>query len=163
MQPGGERGPRGAVPPDTNGAPGAAPGETARDAQPRQPSEPTTKPGYRRRLVWADPPADTVCRPLDPEERQRYDVLIEEKDRRLCRWHTPAAIAIVQRVQREVAARHDAFFFDWGALFEGECGADRWARNGLAHKDRVHFKPEGYAVAADRLHAALLAGYGKAR
>lgn len=128
-----------------------------------KPAEPQTKPGWRRTLVWPDPPADAVCRPLDADERRTYDDLVADKDRRLCRWHTPATIAAVRRIQRAAAGRHGALFFDWFELFDGECGADRWTRRGLAHKDRVHFKAEGYALAADRLHAALLAGYGKAR
>lgn len=139
--------------------PAAIPGEQRPAATP----EPEAKPGFKRVLVWPDPPADAQCRPLEPDERRAYDELIEGKDRRLCRWHTPAALLHVRRLQREAAARHQALFFDWFELFESECGADRWARRGLAHKDRVHFRPEGYARAADRLHAALLAGYGRAR
>ena len=134
----------------------------ARKAEPALPAA-DAKPGYRRRLVYPDPPADAQCKPLEPEERQRYDALLEAKDRRLCRWHTPAAIPVVRRIQQEVAERHGVLFFDWSALFDGECGADVWTRRGLAHKDRVHFKAEGYALAADRLHAALLAGYVRAR
>ena len=80
-------------------------------------------------------------------------------DRRLCRWHTPPAIPIVRAIQREVAARQGALFYDWFALFETECGADRWFRLGLAQKDRVHFKQDGYWRAADQLHTRLMAGY----
>lgn len=110
-----------------------------------------------------EPPADAVCEPLSPEERAGYDRLVEAKDRRLCRWHTPAAIQPVRRIQREIAARHGALYFDWFELFAGECGADRWFRDGLAHKDRVHFKQSGYWLAADRLHARLMAGYRRTR
>ena len=139
----------------------ATPGAAAEPAQ--KPVEPQTKPGWKRTLVWPDPPADAACRPLDADERRTYDDLVADKDRRLCRWHTPSAIAVVRRIQRAAAGRHGALFFDWFELLEGECGADRWTRRGLAHKDRVHFKADGYALAADRLHAALLAGYGKRR
>ncbi len=106
-----------------------------------------------------EPPTDAVCEPLSADERASYDRLMAAEDRRLCRWHTPASIPIVRRIQRETAARHGALFFDWFELFEGECGADRWFRLGLAHKDRVHFKQDGYWRAADRLHARLMAGY----
>lgn len=106
-----------------------------------------------------EPPADTPCTPLTDAERAAYDGLIGSRDRSLCRWHTPAAIAIVREAQRRVAARAGVLFFDWGALPGGECGADRWARQGLAHKDRVHLKANGYARVAERLHAALMAGY----
>ena len=85
--------------------------------------------------------------------------MLADKDRRLCRWHTLPAIPVVRTVQREVAARTGALFFDWFEMFEGECGADRWYGRGLAQKDRVHFKQAGYWLAADKLHARLLAGY----
>ena len=110
-----------------------------------------------------EPPDSTPCVVLSPDERRSYDALISAQDRRLCRWHTPAAIPIVREAQRRVAARLGVLFWDWGQLFEGECGADLWARTGLAHKDRVHFKQDGYARAADRLFAALLSGYGPER
>ena len=89
--------------------------------------------------------------------------MLSAQDRRLCRWHTPAAFPLVRAAQREIAVRHGVLFFDWYELFEAECGADLWFRQGLAHKDRVHFKQEGYWRAADRLHARLLAGYDSPR
>lgn len=110
-----------------------------------------------------EPPEDAVCAPLDGPERLDYDAMLASQDRRLCRWHTPAAIPLVRAAQREIAARHGALFFDWFELFEGECGADRWFRRGLAHKDRVHFKQDGYWQAADRLHGRLIAGYVSAK
>lgn len=110
-----------------------------------------------------DPPADAICKPLGSDERPRYDALIDAKDGVLCRWHTPAAIPLVRRIQRDVAARNGAFFWDWSALLEGECGADRWARRGLASKDRVHFTSNGYALAAERFYTALVSGYVRPR
>ena len=106
-----------------------------------------------------EPPANAICRPLDQAERGSYDQMLADKDRRLCRWHTPPAIPVVRVIQREVAARQGALFFDWFAVFETECGADTWFRRGLAHKDRVHFKQDEYWRVADLLHARLLAGY----
>lgn len=106
-----------------------------------------------------EPPADATCQPLDAAERQAYEQMLADKDRRLCRWHTLPAIPVVRTIQREVAARQGALFYDWFALFESECGADRWFRQGLAHKDRVHFKQDGYWRAADQLYARLMAGY----
>jgi lysophospholipase L1-like esterase len=125
--------------------PPAAASEPSKVAQPK-PSPPP------------EPPEATPCRPLTAEERSAYDRMIAAEDRALCRWHTPAAFPLVRRIQRETAARHGALFFDWYELFESECGADRWFRAGLAHKDRVHFKQEGYWRAADRLYARLMAG-----
>lgn len=118
--------------------------------------------GVRTKIVRPpppEPPADAICQTLDVAERQAYEQMLADKDRRLCRWHTPPAIPVVRALQREVAARQGALFYDWFALFETECGADRWFRQGLAHKDRVHFKQDGYWRAADQLYARLLAGY----
>ena len=85
--------------------------------------------------------------------------MLADQDRRLCRWHTLPAIPVVRAIQREVAARQGVLFFDWFALFETECGADRWYRRGLAQKDRVHLTGQGYWLAADKLYARLMAGY----
>lgn len=126
-------------------------------------ASPATSAAAPKKPPPPEPPADAVCEPLSPDERAGYDRLVEAKDKRLCRWHTPAAIQPVRRIQREIAARHGALYFDWFELFAGECGADRWFRDGLAHKDRVHFKQSGYWLAADRLHARLMAGYRRTR
>ena len=106
-----------------------------------------------------EPPADAICQPLDAAERAGYERMMSDKDRRLCRWHTLPAIPVVRAIQREVAARQGALFFDWFEMFQSECGADRWYRQGLAAKDRVHFTRQGYAIAADKLYARLMAGY----
>ncbi len=106
-----------------------------------------------------EPPPATPCTPLSASERARYDQMLGAQDRALCRWHTPAAIPLVREAQASVAARLGVAFFDWGTLFGGECGADAWTRKGLAHKDRVHLKQEGYAQTADRLHELIMTGY----
>ena len=150
----------------------AAPGQTVTAAEPAvgrvsdtgsagpaPPPLPRTAAKGRRALVPPEPPPHAICEPLSAEEREGYDKRLSAHDRRLCRWHTPAAIPLVRNLQRAAAATHGALFWDWSELFEGECGADRWFRRGLAHKDRVHFKQQGYALAAQRLYAALLAGY----
>ena len=131
------------------------------DAVPQRPamSEPIGQPPRAAKAPPPEPPADARCEPLTAEERASYDHLLAAEDRSLCRWHTPASFPIVREIQREAAARHGALFFDWFELFDGECGADRWFRSGLAHKDRVHFKQDGYWRAADRLYTRLLAGY----
>lgn len=135
-----------------------APPDPARPQQKAQPSEKAKKQVKR-----PEPPPDAICSPLSPSERPHYDAMIGAKDRALCRWHTPAAIPLVRRIQRQVAERNGVFFWDWSEVFDGECGADRWARRGLASKDRVHFTPQGYALAAERFYAALLTGYARPR
>lgn len=132
-------------------------GSDAGAAPPSAPQRSLPAAAGKRIVVPPEPPADAVCQPLSTGERQAYDTLMDARDRRLCRWHTPAALPMVREIQREVAARRGVVFWDWASLFDGECGADRWTRQDLAAKDRVHFKPAGYARAADRLYEMLTA------
>jgi lysophospholipase L1-like esterase len=106
------------------------------------------------------PARDTLrCVPLSATEAQEYGRLLARRDRSLCRWHAPAGIALVRQQQRQVAERTGAFFWDWSSVQGGECGATRWAHEGLGHRDRVHMMEGGYALSADRLHEALMRGY----
>ena len=154
-----------APPAPTAGSGAAAPDPLAGGPK-VQPSATANRAGARTTFARPpppEPPADAICQMLDATERQAYEQMLGDKDRRLCRWHTPPAIPVVRAIQREVAARQGALFFDWFQLFEIECGADRWFRQGLAHKDRVHFKQDGYWRAADQLHTRLMAGYSPQR
>lgn len=121
---------------------------------------PETKPARPDPRQPGPDPADMApCTPLSADERRDYDARARAEDRALCRWHTPASLPLVREIQRKIAARHGVLFFDWFALLQGECGADRWVRQGLMHKDHVHFKPAGYWRAADALYRRLMAGY----
>lgn len=111
----------------------------------------------------SEPPETAICAPLSATERQSYRIMLASKDRALCRWHTPPALAIVREAQRRVAARHGLLFLDWSVMLDGDCGIDRWARQGLAAKDRVHFKQAGYVHVADRILDVLLDGYPAAQ
>jgi lysophospholipase L1-like esterase len=99
------------------------------------------------------------CRPLSQEEVSNYDVLLSHSDRGLCRWHTPGSYDFVRDVQRKVARSTGAYFWDWFEFEGGSCGAYRWEREGLVHKDRVHMKREGYSRSADQLFSVLMRGY----
>ncbi|MEZ5852492.1 MAG: hypothetical protein R3D68_17810 [Hyphomicrobiaceae bacterium] len=147
-------------PPRTPAANDGAPSPDARSG----PATTATSPLAARAAEAARPvepdPADTApCHPLTADERRDYDELARAEDRGLCRWHTPAALPLVREIQREIARRRGVLFFDWSALTERECGADRWFRQGLIGKDRVHFQKAGYWRTADALYARLLAGY----
>ncbi|MBN9086456.1 MAG: hypothetical protein J0J01_06070 [Reyranella sp.] len=108
------------------------------------------------------PMRDTLrCAPLSATEAQEYGRLLARRDRSLCRWHAPAGVALVRQQQRQVAERTGAFFWDWSSVQGGECGATRWAQEGLGHRDRVHMMEGGYALSADRFHEALMRGYRK--
>jgi lysophospholipase L1-like esterase len=101
----------------------------------------------------------TPCTPLSAEEIADYDLLLSRADRRLCRWHTPGSYDLVRNAQRAVARRTGAYFWDWLDVEGGLCGAYRWEREGLVHKDRVHMRKEGYWRSADALFAVLMRGY----
>lgn len=80
-------------------------------------------------------------------------------------WTTPPGLAIVREAQREVAARHAWYFWDWREAMGGTCASDRWTRLDppLAAPDHVHLRPDGYRVTARALFAVLMNGYRRYR
>lgn len=102
---------------------------------------------------------NTSCVPLTSTEAAGYDSLLAGRDRRLCRWHTPAGIAIVRDAQRNAAAKSGAFFWDWSSVQGGDCGATRWVPQQLGRQDRVHMYENGYTLSAERLFEELLKSY----
>ncbi len=101
----------------------------------------------------------TPCVPLSEREVAGYDALLSRSDRSLCRWHTPGSYDLVRDAQRAVARRADVYFWDWLELQGGKCGAFRWEREGIVHKDRVHMKKDGYWRSANALYAVLMRGF----
>ncbi|WP_185680987.1 GDSL-type esterase/lipase family protein [Parvibaculum sedimenti] len=69
-------------------------------------------------------------------------------------WTTPPKLAALRDVQKSVAAKQDAFYFDLSGVMDGACGIARWAdaHPPLAWPDRVHLRTDG----ARRAGAALL-------
>lgn len=99
------------------------------------------------------------CVPLNRAEAASYSARLASSDRALCRWHTPAGVDQVRRAQQQVARQLNIYFWDWSAVQGGACGADRWARQELGHRDRVHMRQDGYWRSADALFTALMRGY----
>jgi len=99
------------------------------------------------------------CAPLTANERADYSRLLARRDRSLCRWHAPAGIALVRQQQQQIAAKTGAVFWDWSSVQGGECGANRWAHEGLGRDDRVHMTEAGYEMSADKLFDVLMQGY----
>ncbi len=99
------------------------------------------------------------CRPLSTAEAADYSGLLARHDRRLCRWHTPAGIALVRQAQQRVALKLGALFWDWSTVQGGACGANNWVPRQLERSDRVHMFERGYWMSADRLYSELLRGY----
>lgn len=102
---------------------------------------------------------NAACEPLTAAEAADYSALLAQRNRRLCRWHTPAGINLVKNAQRAAAAKTGAYFWDWSSVQGGPCGASRWAREGLGHTDRVHMLETGYGQSAERLFSELMKNY----
>ena len=102
-----------------------------------------------------------ACGPVAAKDVPNYVRLLSQQSNSLCKWHEPPPERTVRDIQRAVAAQYGAFFWDWAKVPDGPCGMDAWARRNpaLAHKDRVHMRPDGYALGAEALYKELLAGY----
>lgn len=111
-------------------------------------------PSYCGRIKGERP-----CAPLSRSEAADYSHRLAGGDRALCRWHTPAAVDYVRRAQQQVARQLNVYFWDWSSVQGGACGADRWTRQELAHRDRVHMRQDGYWQSADALFENLMRGY----
>ena len=87
--------------------------------------------------------------------------MLKAEDPRLCRWHPPPSLSVVRRVQQEVAAEEDFFFWDWSTLMDGECGIQYWALCDppYASADRLHLKSRGYDYSAEILFQLLMEYY----
>lgn len=58
-------------------------------------------------------------------------------------------IALVDRVQKEVAAKMGCAYFDTKRAMGGPGALKKWVKKGLAQKDYIHLTPEGYRKLAD--------------
>ncbi|MGF7176980.1 GDSL-type esterase/lipase family protein [Azospirillum doebereinerae] len=70
-----------------------------------------------------------------------------------CAWYPPPELATVRTIQRSEALSAGAAFWDWSAVMGGACGTHDWgkATPALAAPDHVHFRAEGYRMAAEAL------------
>ncbi|MGB9152636.1 MAG: GDSL-type esterase/lipase family protein [Alphaproteobacteria bacterium] len=78
-----------------------------------------------------------------------------------CTWGAPPALNAVRDIQRDIAGKMGAGFWDWSSAMPEGMGA--WVDRGLARSDHVHFTPQGYETAADQLFEWLMTGYASAR
>lgn len=140
---------------------------------------------YRRRLrflKWAAPSASIVvlgapdaarlpswcgrgakrenfsCRGLSSSHAANYTSLIASRSKDLCYWHAPPTLSKVRDIQRRIARREGAYFYDWSRVMGGRCGMHKWAKTkpALAFADRVHMRAAGYDISAASLLRALL-------
>jgi lysophospholipase L1-like esterase len=82
-----------------------------------------------------------------------------------CVWRTPARLAQVRDVQREIAKRDGLVYWNWASIMPSECGAHQWfaASPSLMARDHVHFTAEGYRRSAAELLNTLIPMIEKAR
>jgi len=101
------------------------------------------------------------CGPAPARTAAEYYGLMAQRSRSLCRWHEPGPQIEVRAIQRQEAARQKVMFWDWSQMPAAPCGMDAWARRDppFAHKDRVHMRPEGYALGAEALYKELMRSY----
>jgi lysophospholipase L1-like esterase len=82
-----------------------------------------------------------------------------------CTWRTPAKLAQVRDVQREIAKRRGLVYWNWATIMPSECGAHQWysASPALMSHDHVHFTAEGYKRSAEAFLNVLIPVIEKVR
>jgi lysophospholipase L1-like esterase len=80
-------------------------------------------------------------------------------------WSEPPKLDAIREVERTVAARENAYFWDWRAAMGGPCSMLRWATTvpPLAAPDHVHLFAPGYQATAEMLFRAIMDGYERYR
>jgi lysophospholipase L1-like esterase len=103
------------------------------------------------------------CAPLTAAEERAYAALFQTKRPKAnaCRWHEPPRLALVRRVQAEIAAKTGSALWDWSSLMGETCGLHRWTQTEppLARLDHVHLTVDGYARSAEALFDTLMQAY----
>jgi lysophospholipase L1-like esterase len=75
------------------------------------------------------------------------------------KWQTMARMPGLVATQRKAALHSGAAFWNLFQAMGGAGAIERWHKNSLAQKDRVHLTTAGYKLAAELLYAELLRGY----
>ncbi len=81
------------------------------------------------------------------------------------KWTEPPRLAELRAVQRSVAAREGAYFWDWQAAMGGPCSMMNWAATvpPYAAPDHVHMFAPGYQTTAEVLFRTIMDGYQRYR
>ncbi|MDH0302325.1 MULTISPECIES: SGNH/GDSL hydrolase family protein [unclassified Pseudomonas] len=80
---------------------------------------------------------------------------IKQRKARSCAARQPQPLAAVIRVQKQMAQKHKALFWDWQGFMGGPCSIAGWQASGLARPDLVHLTAEGYRKSAVGLYEYL--------
>jgi lysophospholipase L1-like esterase len=78
-------------------------------------------------------------------------------------WTEPPKLDAIREVQRSVAARENAYFWDWRAAMGGACSMLHWAETKFAAPDHVHLFAPGYQATAEELFRVIMDGYQRYR
>jgi lysophospholipase L1-like esterase len=76
-------------------------------------------------------------------------------------WTEPPNLDAIRQAERAVAARENAYFWDWQAAMGGPCSMLRWAmtKPPMAASDREHLLASGYRASADALFRTIMNGF----
>ncbi|MDZ5604581.1 SGNH/GDSL hydrolase family protein [Pseudomonas sp. RP23018S] len=80
---------------------------------------------------------------------------IKQRRASSCAARQPQPLAAVVRIQRQLARKHHAQFWDWQGYMGGPCSISRWQAQGLARPDLVHLTADGYRQSANALFSFL--------
>lgn len=71
-------------------------------------------------------------------------------------WNRPPKLGALRDTMQGLAQEIGAGYWNWSQAMGGDCAIDRWARSGLAAKDRVHLTSKGYDRSAEAFYQALV-------
>ncbi|WP_236248264.1 SGNH/GDSL hydrolase family protein [Pseudomonas mosselii] len=80
---------------------------------------------------------------------------IKQRKARSCAARQPQPLASVIRIQKQMAHKHKALFWDWQGFMGGPCSIAGWQAGGLARPDLVHLTADGYRKSAAGLYEFL--------
>jgi len=118
-------------------------------------------PDAARIPAFAGSAGAQACRSLNAQETVTYGQLMERKDERLARWHSPPRLEAVRLALKRQAAESGAFFWDWAKYMGGPCSIHAWTsvKPPLAAPDHVTLTEAGDERSARALFAELMAGF----
>jgi lysophospholipase L1-like esterase len=106
--------------------------------------------------IIGPPDGTRIAKPGETEDR-----ICPAVDHRSERWAIPEHLPAVREAERNFAAVHGYFYWDWSASMGGPCSITRWALTvpPMAAADHLHLLHPGYRATAEQLFDALMRDY----